>query len=246
MGLGTAMPMTVRNSTLLIALDGVVLDTETTGLDPATARIVEIGAIKLDNGRTQPAETLHALVRPGVPIPAAATAIHGIGDAKVLLRRCFRKSGRSFASASAQRLSSATISVSIWPCCAVNASAQSCRSKCRECWTPGRLAQVVEPHLAGYTLESLSAWLGIEPARRHSALGDAETTARIFSALVPRLRDGGIRTLGEAMRACRSLTGVLEGQHRAGWEDTAQPLKPLGGFAGIDRIDSYPYKRRRT
>src|SRR5262245_57123136 len=76
-------PMTVRNSTPLIALDGLVLDTETTGLDPAVARIVEIGAIALAGGRAQPADTLHALVRPGSPIPPAATAIHGIDDAKI-------------------------------------------------------------------------------------------------------------------------------------------------------------------
>ena len=30
-----------------MALDAVVIDTETTGLDPAKARLVEIGAVKL-------------------------------------------------------------------------------------------------------------------------------------------------------------------------------------------------------
>ena len=40
-----------RNAASLIALDAVVLDTETTGLDPRTARIVEIAAVRLVNGR---------------------------------------------------------------------------------------------------------------------------------------------------------------------------------------------------
>ena len=38
------------NATPLIALDAIVLDTETTGLDPAKARIVEIGAVPLKRG----------------------------------------------------------------------------------------------------------------------------------------------------------------------------------------------------
>ena len=37
-------------STPLLALDGVVLDTETTGLDARTARLVQIGAIRLGGG----------------------------------------------------------------------------------------------------------------------------------------------------------------------------------------------------
>ena len=39
--------MVISNAALLIALDAVVLDTETTGLDPTSARIVEIGAVRL-------------------------------------------------------------------------------------------------------------------------------------------------------------------------------------------------------
>src|SRR5690606_39453540 len=39
------------NATPLIALDAVVFDTETTGLDPARARIVEFGAVRIDAGK---------------------------------------------------------------------------------------------------------------------------------------------------------------------------------------------------
>ena len=40
------MPSLLHN-TPLFAIDAVVLDTETTGLDPRTARIIEIGAVVL-------------------------------------------------------------------------------------------------------------------------------------------------------------------------------------------------------
>ena len=61
-----------------------VIDTETTGIDPKTDRIVEIGFQKHTNeGMTKEWLTL---VNPGVPIPASASKVHGIYDADML--RC--------------------------------------------------------------------------------------------------------------------------------------------------------------
>ena len=58
-----------------------VIDLETTGTDPKTDRIVEIGVVKIfpDGSRDDRCRR----VNPGVPIPEAATAIHGITDADV-------------------------------------------------------------------------------------------------------------------------------------------------------------------
>lgn len=59
----------------------LVLDTETTGLGP-TSRIVELAAVEMCRGEpTGPAR--RALIDPGIPIPAEATAVHGIDDAAV-------------------------------------------------------------------------------------------------------------------------------------------------------------------
>ena len=59
----------------------IALDTETTGTDPETARIVQICVgISAAPGEWSPFTTL---VNPGVPIPAAATAVHGITDEMV-------------------------------------------------------------------------------------------------------------------------------------------------------------------
>ena len=79
--LGVAMA--VLNATPLIALEAVALDTETTGLDPAKARIVEIAAVRIGAGRVDPQGALRRLVRPGVPIPPEASRIHGIDAAAV-------------------------------------------------------------------------------------------------------------------------------------------------------------------
>ncbi|MFF4648766.1 exonuclease domain-containing protein [Streptomyces sp. NPDC001380] len=57
-------------------------DTETTGVDVETDRIVS-AALVLQTGPAEPARTLHWLADPGVPIPEAARAVHGISDAEV-------------------------------------------------------------------------------------------------------------------------------------------------------------------
>lgn len=68
----------------------VVFDVETTGLvhtrpdaDESTPldRVVELAAIRFDAGEVT--ARVHARLNPGRPIPAEATAIHGIGDADV-------------------------------------------------------------------------------------------------------------------------------------------------------------------
>ena len=89
----------------------------------------------------------------------------------------------------------------------------------------------------------MAAWLGIDAAHRHSALGDAVTAAGIFIALLPKLRERGIRTLAEAERTCRTLGNVLDQQHRAGW---VEPVRTPGyaDRASLPRIDSYPYVHR--
>src|SRR5258708_39274431 len=54
----------------------VSLDLETTGLDPATAQIIEIGAVKFQDG--QIIDRFNTLVDPGTPIPPRVISITGI------------------------------------------------------------------------------------------------------------------------------------------------------------------------
>ena len=105
------------------------------------------------------------------------------------------------------------------------------------------LSQVAEPHLAGFTLEHLASWLGVTIDGRHSALADAVMTGKIFLALLPKLREGNIRTLAEAEQACLALTGVLDDQHRAGWEEVVAPPQAREE-SRLARIDSYAYRHR--
>lgn len=60
----------------------VVVDVETTGLDPKTDRIIEVSAIRMDRVGLSHKETdeFTRLVKIDGPIPQAAVAIHGITD----------------------------------------------------------------------------------------------------------------------------------------------------------------------
>jgi len=56
----------------------IVLDTETTGLDPAQGhRVIELGCIELVN-RIPTGATFHAYINPERDVPAEAFAIHGL------------------------------------------------------------------------------------------------------------------------------------------------------------------------
>ena len=68
------------NHTALAALPAVVLDLETTGLDVTRERVVQIGAVAMMGGKILEAPRLDQLINPGVPIPPAATRIHGLKD----------------------------------------------------------------------------------------------------------------------------------------------------------------------
>jgi DNA polymerase-3 subunit epsilon/CBS domain-containing protein len=232
------------SATPLLALDAVVVDTETTGLDARKARIVEIALVPIVAGRLNAEAAHRRLLRPDVPIPAEATRIHGIDAAAVADAMTFAECWGELARLMGDRI---VIGHSVGFDIAVLE---------RECeraglaWTRPRtldtrlLAEIVAPNLPGYSLEDLANWLGVEADGRHSAVGDARSAARVFLALLPRLREAGIRTLAEAERACAALTEALETQRRAGWAEPVQDTARLEPARAVARIDSYPYRHR--
>lgn len=228
----------------LIALDAVLMDTETTGLDPAKARIVQIGAVGLNHGRVMLDERFDQLVDPGVPIPASVTAIHHIDDARVKGAPAFPEAFEAFETFRAGRLvvgHNLGFDLALFR---------------RECRLAGRaydppasldtrlLGQICFPSLAGYTLEILAERVGVtlDRAGRHDAVGDAESAGAIFVALLPFLKEKGVRTVAEANQACRRLTDAMEGFARAGWEEPKAVV--AAGQGALARIDSYPFRHR--
>ena len=229
----------------LLSLDAVVIDTETTGLDPRKARVIELAGVRLCGGKLAGDGSFRQLLRPaGESIPAETTRIHGIDDAAVAQSPPFAEVWPDFSAFLGR-------AVVIGHTVGFDLAVMK-----RECdlaglpWIRPRtldtrlLAQIAAPELAGYTLEKLAAWLGVDIAGRHSALGDAMTTARVFLALVPKLRERSIRTMAEAERACLALTSVLEGQAQSGWIEPVEAPERADAERTLKRFDSYAYRHR--
>jgi len=69
--------------------DFVVIDLETTGLDPTKDRIIEVGAIHFENGIET--DLIDELVNPQMPIPDFITKLTGISDSDVKSARTIEK-----------------------------------------------------------------------------------------------------------------------------------------------------------
>jgi CBS domain-containing protein len=235
--------MILRN-TPLFALDAVVLDTETTGIDPRTARLIEIGAVTLGGGALVEDCTFHSFVSLSGTIPTGATAVHGITDRDLAGAPAFAEAYAELKRFIGERViightigfdlavirgecERAGVALVSWPTLDVRF-----------------LAEIVAPTLASFSVDALASWLGISLEGRHRATGDARITAEIFLGLVPKLRESGVRTFGEATRACSRLTRVLDHHHRAGWvEPTIDPIE-ADRHEVERRLDSYPYRHR--
>jgi DNA polymerase III subunit epsilon len=73
----------------------VFFDLETTGINVASDRIVEISALKINVDGTRELKT--ARVNPTIPIPASSSAVHGIYDEDVKEAPAFKQLAKSLA-----------------------------------------------------------------------------------------------------------------------------------------------------
>ena len=89
----------------------VVVDTETTGLDPLTDHIIDVGAVRLDEGLAV-VDRFTTLVDPGVPVPLFVSRLTGITDADLAGAPVRRRGPRAgCASSPATHCSSATTGI---------------------------------------------------------------------------------------------------------------------------------------
>jgi len=223
----------------------VVLDTETTGLNVSEDRVIEIGAIRVTDGKACREEDFSRLVNPQMPIPAASTAIHTITDADVAGAETFKPVMAAFSSWCGN---SVVLGYSIGFDLGI-LKAEHERHGIR--WSAPRsldvrhLVQLLAPELPDQSLDMAAGWLGVEIGTRHRAVADAELTLQVFHKLIPKLKQKGIVTLSQAERACLSLGSRLTTETQAGWHDVvrADRTKPAA-VSEYMRIDSYPYRHR--
>ena len=231
------------SATPLMSLDAVALDTETTGLDARTARIIEIAVLRMSGLQISHEGRLELFVRPQTPIPASSSEIHGITEKDLRGAPEFRH----VVAALDERIGDAVVvGHNIGYDLAV-IDREYMRAGLT--WKVPRsldvraLARLAAPHLASYDLRALCNWLDVEIYRRHRAYPDALAAAQVFIRLIPHLRACGIRTLAEAELASRNLPGEERLYQIGGWISPAHAVAADVGPA-IAAVDSYPYRHR--
>jgi DNA polymerase-3 subunit epsilon/CBS domain-containing protein len=235
----------VSPATPLISLTAVAIDTETTGLDPRYARLVQVAAIRMTGAEIEAGETYDSLVNPGVPIPPASSAVHGIRDEQVQSARGFQAVWQDFDAFLGEQVligyrTGFDITVMKRECGLAGIPWRDRHWLCVQ-----TLARLVAPAaMAADSLESLCEWLGVTIEGRHTALGDAKAAAGIWAGLLPQLRRKGIRTLGEALAASARLINAESHEIAQLAKDCEADASPLRPASPPTRIDSYAYRHR--
>ncbi|MCL6611380.1 MAG: 3'-5' exonuclease [Peptococcaceae bacterium] len=172
----------------------VVLDTETTGLKPqAGDEIISVGACLVRDGKVLP-QVFHRLVNPGRPIPPFITELTGISDEMVA-------GEEDFCTVMADFLDFLQDSVIIGHSIDFDINFMNYKLKPYSVRInnfhvdTGMLSRALNPQWKIHTLDSILSNLGIDPEGRHTALGDALLTARVFLKFFEHFEDLRVLTL---------------------------------------------------
>lgn len=186
--------------TLLTKLTYTVFDTETTGLDPEGDEIVSIGALRIVNQRIAYQDCFEELINPERDIPLAAYKIHGISYEMVRDKPPLGTVLPAFKTFAANTV-----------LLGHNLAFDMKMIKVREADTGVcfdnpvldtlLLSAALHPVHRQHNIENIAQRLGVNILGRHTALGDAITTAEIFLKLLPILNSNGILTLKDAVKA---------------------------------------------
>jgi DNA polymerase-3 subunit epsilon len=165
-----------------------VVDVETTGLDPALDRVVEIAVVRCD-AAGRPVAEWSSLIDPGRdPGP---TAVHGITGADLADAPSFA----AIADRLAAELDGAVVSAHNLAFDASFLAAEWARADIDRPAAPGlctlALARALHPGRAeGYSLAACSAAAGIPQPEAHRALADARVTADLLGSLLAAVPTG--------------------------------------------------------
>ena len=162
----------------------VVLDTETTGLDPATSRIIDIGAVRLGPDLRVEAR-FSTLVDPGVPLPLHIKRMLALDDADLAGAPAFPEAFtrlREFAGDAVLAAHNASF------------DREHLAAEARRAGIPALdadwfdtldAALLLYPELDSHALDVMADELGL-PRDAHRALPDAEVAAALFGRLCRR------------------------------------------------------------
>ena len=181
----------------------VVFDLETTGLDPASDKIIEVGLVRLEEGKIT--ETYHSLLNPGKAVPLRVKRLTGIDDRDLENAPCLAE---ILPEVVAFIGDAALAGHNVWFDMAFLTAACGTRFE-NSLYDTLDLARLLVPGALSYRLETLCEELNIELKAKHRALEDAVAAARVLQVLTERLRTLDFKVL--------TLLNGLLGEARSGW-----------------------------
>ncbi len=184
-------------------LSFTVFDTETTGLNPAGGdEIIQIGAVRIVNGKILTGECFDQLVDPQRSIPRAGIPIHGITPDMVRGQPPITEVLPAFHAFCADTVLVAHNAAFDMKCLELKQALTGLVFD-HPVLDTLLLSAVVQENHDRHNLDDLAERFGLTILGRHTAIGDAMVTAEIFLKLIPLLAERGIHTLGAALEASR-------------------------------------------
>ncbi len=189
----------------------VPFDTETTGLSVEKDDIVQLGAVRVLNGRIVAGEVMDVYVNPGRPIPASSTEIHHVTDADVADAKDIATVGRDF-----HHFARDAVLVAHNAPFDIGLLRKSADVMGVEWSHPVLdtvlLSAVVFGTTEAHSLDALCDRLSITiPAHaRHTALGDARATAEVLVRLLPLVEAKGFTTFEQLIAETRRHSRLLQ------------------------------------
>jgi len=172
----------------------VVFDIETTGFSPVNNRIIEIGAVKVSDGKV--IDRFSAFVNPQTPIPFEIEKLTGIRDDMVIDAPLIEEvlpRFLQFCDGCVLVAHNASFDMSF---IMENARRQGLPAEYTYVDTVG-IARVLLPNQSKHTLDAVAKTLNISLENHHRAVDDAECTAWIFVKFIQMLAEQDIHTLSE-------------------------------------------------
>lgn len=174
--------------------DYVVFDLETTGFSPVNNRIIEIGAVKIQDGRIT--DRFSTFVNPKQPIPYKIQQLTSIRDEDVMDAPEIEEILPQFLEFSRGCVMVAHNASFDMSFIKENAKRMNLEREDTVVDTVG-IARILLTHQAKHTLDACAKTLGISLENHHRAVDDAEATAEIFQKFLPMLMEKGAKKLSD-------------------------------------------------
>lgn len=176
----------------------IIVDIETTGLDPTKAEIIEVAALKVEKGEIR--EVFNHLIKIDFPLPSEIVQITGLSDELLadgepkeeVLRQLIKFLGQETLVAHNAEFDLPFIKYHLKT--ALNAGLAN-----QELCTL-KLARKLVPGCPSYKLQKVAEYFQIPTPVLHRAIADAEITYQLWLKLIELLDKRGIKTIEDAAK----------------------------------------------